>query len=252
MDLLPQELIDEIIVRVPPESLRSCSLVAKSWIYPSRRRLFETVNVVPEAKFWMWLKCISPTNVKLLQHVRSLSCLIDSSPCRRTGRIYFLRNFLPSLPRLGHLLLSSGRLESVTQIGAPLAFQHTLKHLSLYRCQVTISALVTIINYFPNLDRLDLNNLSHEVDRQPVPSLSRTPPKLFVTERNPRDEFGILDQFVGLQPQCDEVSIELDARLAPLLTQRVIDGVGASVKCLKLKTCSECMCNVAKFYHVCY
>ena len=204
---------------------------------------------MPEAKFWAWLKCISPANVELLQHVRSLSCVIDTSPCRRTGRIYFLRNFFPSLPRLRHLLLSSGRLDSVTQIGVPLAFQHTLKHLSLYRCQVAISALATLINYFPNLDHLDLSDLSLGVGRQPVPSLSRTPRKLFVTERNPRDE---LDQFFGLQSQFDEVVIELDMRLAPLLTQRVIDGVGASVKCLKLRTRSECMRNVAKFCHVCY
>ena len=255
MDLLPQELLDEIIGHIPlhdKQSLRNCSLVAKSWMYPSRRSLFEAVIVVPQAKFWSWIKCISPNNAELLQNVRTLHCLIEISPCVRTGHIFFLRNYFPSLPLLRHLFLFSGNLQSVTQIGVPLAFQHTLKYLSLRGCRTTIATLVTLINYFPNLDHLELHNLFQESGRQPTPPLSRALQKLSVSEPDTRDDLGILDQLLGLQPQFDEVVIEINSFFAPLLPQRVIDGVGASVKRLEIDTCFECMCKVLKFLHGCH
>jgi len=79
---LPQELIDEIIDHVlsdGEESLRNCSLAARSWIHPSQRRIFESVTTLGAARLKLWLNTISPTNVKILQHVRSLSCQIDGA-----------------------------------------------------------------------------------------------------------------------------------------------------------------------------
>ena len=48
---LPQELLDEILSYLPlddewdEQSLRNCSLVAKSWVDPMRRRPFKTVEI---------------------------------------------------------------------------------------------------------------------------------------------------------------------------------------------------------------
>ena len=45
---LPQELLDEIVAHLPSDdvkTLRACSLVAKSWVYPAQRLLFFFVEL---------------------------------------------------------------------------------------------------------------------------------------------------------------------------------------------------------------
>ncbi|KAF9645698.1 hypothetical protein BDM02DRAFT_3119791 [Thelephora ganbajun] len=236
---LPPELLDEIIGHLPPEdkqSLRNCSLVVKSWIHPSRRRLFETVDVLREANLWAWLNNISPENIELFHHVRSLSCKIDASPRRWSDNCaYFLHNDFPLFPQLRNLVLRSGHLISITQLWVPLAFQHTLEYLSLRDCRTTIGTLITLINHFPNLVHLNLDGLFHEVDHQPIPPLSRPLRKLSVTEPNTYDDLGILGQLSELRPQCEEVVIMMDTYVTSSLTQRVIDGVETSVKRLRLR-----------------
>lgn len=247
MDLFPPELLEKVLGHLPPDdkqSLRNCSLVAKSWIHPSRARLFKTVNVMQRERLWSWSTRITPENAELLRHVRSLFCGIYTSPGEGTDPVHFLRCYFPSLPQLRLLLLTSGHLQSVTQIGVPFGFQYTLKHLSLCDCRTTISALATVINYFPNLDQLDLHYLSHEVDSQPTPPLSRALRKISVTEPDTRDDLGILDQLFELGPQCDEISIKINALVAPSLIQRVINGVETSVKRVSLKPHLHRMCCV--------
>lgn len=128
--------------------------------------------------------------------------------------------------RCSHASYSSSSFSPTNQL--PLTFQHTLEHPSLRGCRTTISILITLVNHFPNLAHLDLLGLSHETDDHPIPPLSRSLRKLSVKEPGTRDDPGLLDQLLGSRPQCDEVIIEIDTRVAPLLTQRVIDGVGAS------------------------
>ena len=238
---LPQELLDEIMGYLSPygtRSLRDCSLVAKSWVHPSRRRLFEKIDVQRLIYFRLWVKNISPTNVELLQHVRSLSCgIYDAGDPTHdpTDPVNFLRDYSPSLRRLRRLNLFFGRLVSFTQIGTPSAFQHSLSHLSLWRSDVKISALVTLVNYFPNLARLDLTDLSCEADDQPTPPLSRPLRKLSIAEFYTRNSLGLLDQLLGLRPQCEEVTINVMFVPSPSLAQRVIDGVEESIKYLRIK-----------------
>ena len=72
---LPQELLDEILSHIPSwdrSSLRQCSLVSKSWLEPSRRRLFSYVYIHSNYTYEPWLKNVSPANTGLLRHVRSL------------------------------------------------------------------------------------------------------------------------------------------------------------------------------------
>jgi len=97
---LPQELIDEIIDNIPPndrKSLRSCSLVAKSWVYPSRRRIFRSVDISGAACLGSWLDKIPPTNIEILQHVHSLTYRIANTPGSPHPSIDFLRDYSPSL-----------------------------------------------------------------------------------------------------------------------------------------------------------
>lgn len=69
--------------------LRSCSLVVKSWLGPSQRRLFASVFVDMESH-QSWLDNISPRNTGLFHHVRSLVYVVrrepgSHPPCRPPG-----------------------------------------------------------------------------------------------------------------------------------------------------------------------
>lgn len=111
MNLSP-ELLDEIVGHLPPhdqESLRGCSLVAKSWVYPGRSRLFEMVENL-KRNVGSWLENTSPTNVEVLGHVCSLSYgivntrltprgVVDSARCMSA-----LRDYLPWFQQLGHFV----------------------------------------------------------------------------------------------------------------------------------------------------
>ena len=77
------ELLDEILNYLPPddESLKNCSLVAKSWLRLSRQRLFEN-DFIQDAECQSWVDNIPPTNTELLQHVRSF-CFASFHPWGR-------------------------------------------------------------------------------------------------------------------------------------------------------------------------
>jgi len=243
---LPPELLDEIIEYVSDETiyLRNCSLVAKSWVYPSRRRLFDTIHIWGDADLKSWLDTISPTNVRVLQHVRSLQCQIADPPESPRPSIDLLRDYSPSFRRLKYLTLYTGFLPPSTQISSYSAFQHTLSDLSLYRCTATANGIVTLVNYFPNLASLDLGELCDGVGGQPAPSFSRPIQKLFATDFYTDDSLGFLDRLMGLRPQCEDIIIYKYQSLCPSLAQHVVNGVEACMKRLCLLSALRGTCNV--------
>ena len=243
---LPYELLGEIFGYLPSshkwdqQSLRNCSLVAKSWTNPSRRHLFKTIKI-RETTLQSWLDTISPANDQFLQHVHSLS-YFTSTIARQDGqwpahRIDVLQDYLPSFHRLQHLSLSFLNIPSniSRQVEMFSAFRHTLSRLSLRRCSVTISALVTLINCFSNLDRLDLSRLLHEVDGEPPSSLSRPLIReLYISEFH-EDGLGILNQLSELGLVFDELIVEWRSR-PPLCTFSLIaDSLGVNAKCIRLR-----------------
>ena len=245
---LPSELLEEIINYVPGGKIyvRNCSLVAKSWVYPSRRRLFNTVFVWGYRDLKLWLGTISPTNVGVLQHIHSLHCKFPHPPCSPRPPVDLLRDYWPSFRQLEHLTLITGFLPSLPLIGTFSAFKNTLLRLSLRYCSVTTSGLVTLVNYFPNLAHLDLSNTSCWVDGQPTPPLSRLLQKLTITGYSTGDGRGLLDQVMGLGPHSEDVTICMYQHSNPSLAQRIIDGVGTSVKYLYLESYPTGVCNAPK------
>ena len=245
---LPPELLDEIINHLPDDKiyLRNCSLVAKSWVYPSRRRLFNTINFSGDADLKLWLGTISPTNVGVLQHVRSLQCQIAESPSSPHPPVDLLRDYSPSLCQLERLTLYAGFLPPLAQISTYSTFQHALSYLSLQCCIVTTNGVVTLVNYFPNLAHLDLSELCHWADDLPTPPFSRPLQKLTLTEFSTDDSVGLVDQLLALRPQCEEIAIGMFWSSCPSLAQHVIDGVEASVKRLCLESDLRGMCNIPK------
>jgi len=236
---LPQELIDEIISHIPLDdenSLRNCSLVAKSWVYPSRRYLFWTIDIEGATRLKSWLANIPPTNIEILQHVRSIECQIADPPDSPRPLTDLLRDYSPSFRQFERLTFFMGFLPSLTQIGTYTAFQHTLSCLRLEYCSVTAIGLVALVNYFPNLARLDLIDLYRMADDQSTTPFSRPLQKLTIAEFFTDSSLALLDGLMGLRPQCEEVAISIYWALSPSLAQRVIDGVEASVKRVNLES----------------
>ena len=236
------------------QSLRNCSLVAKSWTYPSQRRLFDTVNFIfaSDPDFKLWRADISPTNTELLQHVRSLYPVTWTAhhPRREpVDLVEFFRDF--SFPQLRNLYLCFEYLpEWLPRTGAFSVFQRTLEHLFLFECTIGIDVLASLINCFPNLVRLNLYCLNrrappHSVGNQPIPPpLARPLRKLAVTHCYTGSALDLLCGLLELQPQCDEVSIGVPVPAAPSRIQHAINCVEASVKHLDLKLNIKCVCNI--------
>ena len=240
---LPHELIDEILDYLPlddeqdQQSLRNCSLVAKPWTKPSRRRLFKTVEI-REATLRQWLDTIPPANTKLLLHVRSLSYIAGAarrgSGRQPEGRVDVLRDYLPSFHRLQHLTLSSMHIPSdiSRQIEIFSAFRHGLLRLSLQCCTVTISALVALLNFFPSLDRLDLHDIMHEADGEPASPLCRPLIRKLHTPRLRKDTLDILVQLSELGSVFEE--FEIDGSFSLYDLNRITNSLGANFKRLRV------------------
>ena len=254
MSFIPQELIDEIIGHIPScdcneqdqHSLRNCSLVAKSWTNPSRKRLFRTVEI-RGTTFQSWLDTIPPANTELLRHVRSLS-YITCAALPGTGCVDVLRDYLPSFRRLHHLTLSSMHIPSSDisqQIEIFSAFRHSLSRLSLQYCTVTISALVVLINFFPGLDHLDLCNVLHEADGEPPSPLCRPFIRKLRISRFYEDGLGILNQLPELGLVFEELIVDgWSLKIGFHTLSHIVDTLGVNVKRLRLLrsgACKECV-----------
>lgn len=119
---LPQELLEEILSYLPlddeqdEQSLRNCSVVARSWVNPSRRRLFKMVGIRNEG-IQLWLANVPSTNEGLLQHVRSFSYIIDPTNQRFFFSFFFFKNLhvYPTVGfPLGHSDVTQGRGTTLT------------------------------------------------------------------------------------------------------------------------------------------
>ena len=234
---LPPELIQEVICNLASDvqSLRSCSLVAKSWIHPSRKWLFKDVSISRDTD-QRWLDRISPGDVELLRNVRSFRYTSDSNVWVGVTlhSINSLHRYLPSLCRLESLGLSSLSLVSDApgQIGLFSAFQHTLSSLNITCCHTTSSALITIINYFPLLTDLSLQALLFAVGGESAPPLSRPlRGRLAITECKTNNR-ALFDKLSNPPPELDELTLcRVDM---PTFYDAILGVRGGTVRRLKM------------------
>ena len=272
MSFIPQELIDEIIGHVlscncdeqNQQSLRNCSLVAKSWTHPSRRRLFAIVEI-RKTTFQSWLDTITPANTEVLRHVRSLSYITTAAPgsCHREPehRVDVLRDYLPSFHRLQHLSLSSMHIPSSDisqQIEIFSAFRHSLSRLSLQYCTVTINALVALINFFPGLDRLDLCYITHEADGESAPPLCRSLIQKLHIPQFHEDSLDILDQLSELGLVFEELIVgRWSSKIGLHVLSHIVNSLGVNIKRFRLmwwetrRKCRKCMYITRTHYETC-
>ena len=199
--ILPQELVEEILVhlRHDNKALRNCSLVAKSWTYPSRKLLYTRISITPSA-YRTWQEIASPTTAELLQHVHSLRCLWFNS-------LYDLHeDYLKSFRRLRKLDLNEVYYESDATNLFP-AFQNTLSSLSLSRISFNLDVFIKLLGYFPNLRELYLYYLTLYTKHLTTPPPTSTPlhGTLSLDSLSPKSTNILLRALCELEPEYDEL-----------------------------------------------
>jgi len=194
---------------------------------------------------------IPPEDVELLHHVRSWSYIADTRDnCGGWYFIHVFRSYSPSLHQLRHLSLSSVCLPlSIPQeVGIFSAFQHTLSRLSLTSCDFVVDTLISFINYFLNLNRLDLTRPLPVVDVKPVRPLSRPLlGQLHISEAY-EGRFCILNRLSGVGLSFDEIVLDGSSPVSLHTLGRVVEAVGVRVKCLRLSEPLERCAYITESY----
>ena len=249
MESLPQELKDIIIDCLPPGdmgSFRNCSVVAKSWINASRKRLFESVRTGPR-NLLPWLDRISQENVDLLRHVRELTCFQEFSATEQA-----LQDTPPDhfrfLRQLRHLNLGLADISlSSKEIGSFHAFKFTLSSINLVMCRISRGTLIALINYFPNLEILCLVHLFCRKPSDKIPLLPRPPLKRLHIDDGLPDFLDLLNDLSGLGLRVDEVIFK-PTNPSQGFVNRVASAFGANLQCLRLPRVTSSMCNPTYSY----
>lgn len=225
-------------------------MVARSWEYTSRKRLFKSVDI-PFSRLQQWQDHILPGSV-FLQHTRTLFYAGGSSgpwkpaegtvqPVHEALRDYFRSQ---SFCRLETLVVFFSNIPSLPQqIELFSAFKNTLQSITLWGCIVTQSALVSLINHFPNLTFLDLHRLCCLGEVEPTPSFSLPLVKKLHVENWTRDYKSFLPKLSGLGLRFDEVAFPKNTRYTSF-AKRFVDAFGAHAKILRIPVPRISMCNL--------
>lgn len=233
---VPQELLDEILRHLPSDegrSLKSCSLVSKYWLEPSRRLLFASIRINHD-NFKLWLERVPPTNTRLLFYVRSLTYFLRGSGTSGFGSVYVFRDYFPSFCQLQNLTLCHLHIEPTIpeRLHMFSAFQHTLTSLSFGVVSITWGAFVALVGYFSNLRNLSLLATSFRMDEKPAPRIARPGRgKLFIDLATKAAVSFPHHRFADLRPEYEELEI-LGA-----YEHRLVSAVERTLKSLKIGLC---------------
>jgi len=247
---LPRELIEEILSylssrdKQDQQSLRNCSLVAKSWINPSRRRLFKTV-VIRKRDRQSWLDKISPSNTELLRHVHSF-CFSgsDRGSFSEFTDIKDLYVYFPSFRRLHTIRLFGVRVLSdiPERIEMFSPCQQILSSLILADVSFPWRSFIVLIDYFPNLRNLKLSSLYFRGDNGNPPPLSRPlRGKLRINLSQMATVLTFSDWLcTGPEVEYKDLAIDLGYLPGTHSRRRIVAACGKTLTRLRLQS-SECV-----------
>lgn len=205
----PPEVLDEIFSHIhwdDKPSLRSFSLVSKSWLEPSRRLLFANVTITADTHP-LWLKNVPRAGAGFPHHVRSLKCTL------RRGRgcdIVALLGHLTEFSQLRSLSFSNMDIELAIPEDLEMfsAFKHTLSSLGFHQVSIEWSTFVALIGWFPNLKNLEIRMPWFRMEDRPVPRISHPlSGRLLVHPSPDRDMKPFADHFPGLKQEYEELAI---------------------------------------------
>ena len=250
---LPPEIVDKILKHIPTNrqgrpTLTACALVATWWTGPSQRRLFSSV-AIHDDNYQRWVNNVVRSESKghLLKYVHSLWHCRSWDPRTKHQMRDLARDsgeYLSALRNIRSLTLFNTRVENIGEKGFRIcfsAFRETLTHLFLNSFTTSFSALVTLVDYFPNITTLELGSPVLEPEVGQVPSFSRPlRGKMHVHEVRD-DHLEFFDQFAKLNMEYEELVIDsfflfVEARLL----ESVLQISRNTVKFLRLITELEC------------
>jgi hypothetical protein len=176
---LPLELIDAIFEHLTDDKsvLATCCLVCKAWIHPSRRHLFNVVDLNQRNAIGL-LKPSSTTTSPISPYIRRLR-LVGNFPSSLWNATF---PRLRLLENLRSLTITSLQLPWYTVPGAVVSNCNTVVRLHLDSVQfITFAQLSQIICTFRGLNTLILTRSNWSWPDPPSPSIS-PPPNLCALE----------------------------------------------------------------------
>ena len=149
---VPQDLVHEILDHLSKDmaTLRSCSLVARSWIYPSRRHLFNTLFFTA-SDITKWNEAFPDPENSPARHVRDLSfCYIQPNvPIEFAGRIHYFSN-VHKLTLIGRVATDPDSISALGQLPP------SIRSVDITFTKVLTAHIVSVLQQLPNLENLSL------------------------------------------------------------------------------------------------
>jgi hypothetical protein len=149
---IPQELVHEILDHLADDmaTLRSCSLVARSWTHPSYRHIFNNVFFSAEG-ITKWNKSFSDPEDSPARHVRDLSfCFVQPDvPIDFADRMPYFSN-VQQLTLVGRSATNPDFLSALGQL--PLS----IRSVDITFTKVLTTHIISLMKQLPNLDNLSL------------------------------------------------------------------------------------------------
>jgi len=153
---IPQEIIDEILDYLAGDSdlisLRSCSLVSKSWIAPCQRHLFHTVHFAPGATFG-WSRTFRAPEESPAHFVRDLRVSTGGS-----DRLFF--EYTPWFTNVERVTLLGDGEWTPTCWRLP----ESITSLTMRTDTATLVQIRDILAQLPNLDDLSLSGANYTLN----------------------------------------------------------------------------------------
>ena len=194
MDSLAQELIDEIINRIPLQDMPASSLVARRWRCRSQQRHFEFVLLTSyDLDLWEF-------NVS--RHSDSIPSYVRHVRLKDTARVFepvILPRVLKAFTSITSLAIENTTLHDKLAVPGPLdEFGKSITQLALVRVSQSFAMGTSLVFSLPNLKELVVDGVLLWPNRPPpitIPDTSqRGPLELFVA-RGPQDIYFALSQW---------------------------------------------------------
>lgn len=157
---LPPEIVDLIIDLVDNyRALQACSLVAKGWVYRSRKNLFRTVVLFTHHR---WQNAISVGDASPAGYVRTLSMVQGITPPTRwinTDKLYPFLPHLRDFKNVENLVISGWAPSRFSEGGLKKyfgPFGGKLRSLELGGERMTPDSFLVFLGLFPNLEDLSV------------------------------------------------------------------------------------------------
>lgn len=219
----PQEVVDELIDWVGVSSvgqgdphLRSCSLVARSWVQRSRKHLFHDIELTSAPSISSWIRNIPPGAGGVSRYVRKLwlGCNWDQWS-QRFPSVGHLRSFTRTEElRLTYWCGGHATREEVEEAFG--GFGPSVRSLSVSLPRGDAGSFLHLLSLFPHLD--DLSIWTSYLDESLGPL-----PRNVVTVRGRLVLDGVQEHFAdaligsGLKPKILKISIPRSISYAGLL-----------------------------------